>query len=485
MPYDSLTGNIIVDIQYRLVQTDASSHLEEHGIIDYDLALGSGTGNSQVNDVWYNDRVFTTTDSINLASLSLKRFGQTFTTSFLGVSDEGNIKGVKIDNKSGESLFVNLPFRRFSGSMEVAASGSVLLSNAIGWTISTGNVLITLSGSTSNSKNYSIGFLGCALPSVVDADHLLHFEHLSSGLANAATGMLMIEYLSTGTLSSGILHYETNIANSSIDLAINIENLLDIYFGATGTGTGIGSGTGTMMPIDFLGSYSLDGEYLNIGWTGMAESTGGSGTGFSELLSNPMIIPGCVEYSQIGDTGVGFTVGYPGWYASGDYITLAGSAGGGGIFADHILGATRYGQTMCSNPDWFTARCVKCRQRSYLKQAVTVVPGATYRFTWYPYSMQMGIGQTVYPYMQIVAGGGGVIHKTNVTQPFLNTIQANPNNGKHSVDVVATDTSLSVEFHKAADVYPNVNPYGSPDYSTKMAWGFINAANRVSLYRVA
>jgi hypothetical protein len=484
MAFNQLTGNVIVNIEYRLTQEDESSHLEDHGVIDYDLALGSGTGIKQINDLWYADREFETTDSVNLAALSLRRFGQVFTTSFIGVSNEGNVKGVKLDNKSNETIYLSLPFQNFSGNIEVAASGSVILSNSRGWNITPSSSTVTISGATAAAKAYSLGFLGVALPLVVNTDGLLNYDYLSSGIGSGTgipSGTLMIEWLNDMT-TTGTLRIEYNLANSSLDFDINVSYLSEIFFGATGTGTGVGSGTGTMMPIEYLNHQSFDAEWINMEWTGFAATTGGDGTGFNELLSNPRIFPGSVPYEQVGETGEGMTIGYPGWYTSGDYISFGWDSAGYRT-NDFILGFARWVNNW-TNP--FSARCVDCRKAAYIKQTVTVVPGGNYRFEWRPTSVTLSPDQTEYPYMRLVAGDGTVLKEQIITPQWM----SENTRTWVQIDAIAIDTQLTVEFHKPVDPHPRVPPYMPNAYwTTYLVWGTNVSASfnydRVSLYRMS
>lgn len=479
MAYNQLTGNVIANIEYRLTQEDESSHLEDHGVIDYDLVLGSGTGISQINDLWYADRTFTTTDSVNLTSLSLRRFGQIFTTSFIGVSDEGNIKGVKVDNLSNETMYLSLPFKNFSGNIEIAASGSVLLSNAQGWYVTPSSATVNISGSTTGLKQYSIGFLGVALPLIINSDAILNYDYFASGIGSGTgipSGTLMIDYLMSGSFT-GTMQIENLIANSSIDSIL----LYDYYQQLS---LGSGTGNGSSMQIDYLGNTSLDGEYMNIEWTGFAATTGGSGTGFNELLANPRIFWGSVPYEDIGETGEAgaLTLGYPNWQTSGDYISYGWQNNYGDRLNIFILGFNRWFPNAYSP---FNIKCIRCREISYIKQTVIVVPGASYRFEWYNAGTHMAIDQTQYPYVQLEAGDGTVLAKQLLT-PEWTYAQENYLKWK-TLDAVAIDNALTVKFWKPADQHPRVPPWGSNEtYCTYYMFGADGPRyDKVSLYRTA
>jgi hypothetical protein len=472
MAYNNLTGNVIVNIEYRLTQEDESSHLEDHGVIDYNLSLGSGTGISQINDLWYADRGFTTTDSVDLAALSLRRFGQVYTTSFIGVSDQGNVKGVKLDNKSNETMYLSLPFKNFTGNIEIAPSGSIILSNSNGWTITPLTSTVSISGDTSDTKQYSLGFLGVALPLIINSDAVLNYDYLASGIGSGTgipSGTMMIDWLMSGEFS-GTTQLDYLLDYSGFSGELNIDYLGEAA--VTGTGT---------IPIDFLAEQNFDVESLNVEWTGFAATTGGSGTGFGELLGNPRLFPGYVPLEQIGDTGVGLGIGYPSWHTSGDYISY-GWQNGESRTVDFILGFSRW-FAHWSNP--FNAKCVKCRQTSYLKQTVTVVPGATYRFEWYPFSLFMATDQTERPYVQLLAGDGTVLSKQLFTHEWWGDNQRT----WVTMDAVAIDDQLTVEFYKPADKHPRTPPYQDQGlYCTYFIFGSnissLSQYDKVSLYRV-
>lgn len=287
MPFNQLTGHVVADINYRLKQVDSSSQMEEYGLIDYDLVLGSGTGIGQINDNWYAERSFITSDSVDLSSLSLKRFGKTFTTSFMGASNSGNIKAVKVDNLNDEHLYVNLPFNGFSGDYSIPPTGSLVISSRNGWNISqSGNHNLIISGdSLVTNKRYNVGFLGCGIPGVLSIDGGFNFEYSSSG-DFIGSGDLNYEYLISG-VSTGVLPFEYNLD------AYAITGILPFEYGM-GAGYSGGSGLSGVFNIDWSSTSGFD-TMFNIEYSGYA--LGGSGG--REYLINSEFDEGYVATSSV------------------------------------------------------------------------------------------------------------------------------------------------------------------------------------------
>ena len=474
MANNNLTANIIADIQYRLRQTDEISLVEDHSRINYNLALGSGVGNSKVNEVWFANRTFTTTDSIPLDNLPTQKLGNAYTTSFLGVSNTGNIKGIKVDNLSNESIYLSLPFSGFSGSAKIGPSGSIVLSNSIGWPINTSINNINLSGDTSSSKSYNLGLLGVSLPSSLTVDALLNLEYYNSSISPAITGSLLIEYLASSQ-NSGLLNLEYNLDHSGISGILNVEYASSMS-------------PSTILPIDYLSVLDgFDGS-LEIEYSGFSAFSG-SGTGFlptgyyEELLQNPTFSPGYVseEFVSLSGTGSGCNnspgdcyIGYPHWYTSGDYLTINPTS----TVRTFVLGKFKYTTSWLGD-----AHCVDCRSACRIMQTVNVIPGARYKFEWFPTELNTPFGvETGYPYVRLVAGDGTQLGKALVDPEWFAT---NHHHWK-TMTVIAIDSSIRLEFYVPADKYPNSVPYDSSiTYNNYLGWsGDVAKGRRVSMYRI-
>jgi hypothetical protein len=470
MSYDTIVGHVIADINYRLIQVDDTSHLEEHGKIDYDLALGSGTGIAQINDNWYAERSFTVSDTVDLSTLSLTRFGQVFTTSFLGVSGSGNIKGIKFDNWSNESLYVTLPFNRFSGEQEIRPSGSITFSNARGWTISGGNTAISIVGDTSDPKQYSIGVLGVTMPAFRSIDAVMNIEYALSGISGECSGILMIDYLASSQ-NTGTMPIEYNVSISSISGVQQIEYLRD----AIGTGL-----NGSDMPVEYLSTLDSIDNFLNIEWTGYSLGTGSyTGTGCSgcglELLNNPTFQYGYVGHDQYVPSSTNFfncdpPIGFPGWYASG--LVYRGVAGN-----DLFMSSGRLQSSTCSlgNLDTF-GLTTYFGFPSTIRQTVSVTTGYTYQFDWYPTEANAGESSGEWPYVRLLSGAGVDLVKATMNQSFMDVSGSN----QCGITAIATDGELTVEFWA-----PEKISGGSSAPKLRLGGGNIGDDVRISLYKIS
>lgn len=491
MSYDRLTGHVVADIEYRLKQIDDSGQLEEHGIIDYDLSLGSGTGLAQVNDVWYAERTFTATDTVDLSNLSLKRFGRSYTTSFLGVSGSGNVKGVKVDNLSGETLYLTIPFTNFSGQQKVPPSGSLVLSNRNGWTVSSLTSNVSVSGDTNASKSYNFGLLGCGLPAMISIDGVLNYESISSGIG-IGSGDLYVEWLGS-SIFSGEIPYEFLRANSSIDNILNLEFLLDL---ATSSGTGLSSGVLNYEWTTPSGFNTL----LNVEWTGNAGSGRPTGTGCTdcglELLINPTFQYGYTDPSslQFYDPNTpnlnprwtcNPVVAIPAWDQSGTYSTSSWQDPANIQFNLTTLGLLGYCPCTPGQLDGNSYNCPQQDQDSillttqdcYIRQTVNVNPSGHYQLKYFPRSNLQGIGGAVC-YANIKNAAGGIIAQDIINNSFMSTY-----GGKwRYLSVYANgNTKLTVEFR--------CNTSGPPYYDNSgFSWSGDNVGGynrRVSFYRTS
>ncbi len=482
MPYDNLTGHVVADIEYRIRQTDDAAQLEEHGIINYDLSLGSGTGNSQANEVWYANRNFTTNDTLDMSSLSLRRFGKTYTTSFLGVSGTGDVKGVKIDNLSSEAIYLNLPFANFSGSIRVPGSGSYSMSNHRGWTINAVNKNVTVSGtSTTGNKSYNIGFIGVGLPSILQIENILNIENLASG-DYLGSGLLYLDYIGS-SIVTGEIPYEYAISNDSIDAILQVENLLEL---AIATGTGLGSS----MMMDW---YSPTGfsDFLNVEWTGNAASSLATGTGCSgcgaELLSNPQFDFGLVSDDMIIDTAYDISttcsphIGYPNWIVSGAFVTTHDNP----IYRNFSLCTTslylcQFPPTHGYPPETVNSYKAYYEPRSSIQQSVAVTSGRQYKFEWFPLSGGVGLNGIPingYPCVGLYAGDGSPLASSIITPEFL------ASSGFRWVSLTGTaiDSQITVKFEAPGGGNSSLGQIGS-----FLTWGGDQSrGRRVSLYRIA
>jgi hypothetical protein len=494
MAYDTLTGHVIADVNYRVKQIDDTSHFEEYGVIDYDLSLASGTGIAEINDVWYEQRSFLTTDSVDISNFSLMRFAKSYSTSFLGASESGNIKGFKCDNLSSETIYLSLPFDGFNGNFRVPPSGSISISNNRGWTVSSGNATVNISGDTSTIKSYNLGFLGCSIPLQLRIGGDINIEYLASG-NTLGSGLLNIDYLAS-SINSGITPIDYNIQNSSIDNILNLEYLLTQNIAS-------GTGLGSSIPIDWISPSGFD-NYLNIEWTGFASSSVATGTGCSgcgqELLINPTFQYGYVDESQVldywngaqGDSGVcDPVVGIPGWEMSG--IFLSGDS--------RNTGFIEYNGVFSLFP---ARRACKCRWppyignsacgpgvgsmypnygMSYIRQTVQVIPGASYKLEWHPTEAQCvtfydtphpenNNRGTSNPSVRLLTSSGTILAQQIITNEWI----ANNTHTWQSLSGVAPGSSITVEFAHGASIYGE---------STGFSWsGDASRGRRVSFYRI-
>jgi hypothetical protein len=478
---NKITGNIIANIDFRLKQIDEFSQMEDHGIIDYNLVISSGTGVAQANSIWYDRRSFTNTDSISLNTLQVRALGKTFTTSMIGASASGSIKGVKIDNLGSENIYVNLPFPNFSGSIKVLGSGSVLMSNKQGWIITSGD-LISFSGDTAiQTKTYNIDLLGASLPRAVFADGILNYEFRGTGVF---TNALPYDFAGS-SINSGTLNYDYLIANSSIDGIIQLEYLLDTILG--GSGTGVLSSA--VLPIEWTSPTGFS-NYLNIEFSGVGASSAATGTGCSgcgvELLANPRFDYGYVEPSSMISNNPALctpVVGIPGWSVSGAYHTGYNGPDGVFITSNPRIFKLEAGvnANQCVWPPTITGTAAVSNGPSYIKQTVTVIPGKTYRFDWFPIiattsnSAPINDGRnmaTPNPYVRLLTGSGTELASTEVNGSW---ILAHAHTWQ-SMTGVATDTQMTVEFSHGKSV---------DGTDCALEWSGDNTIGyRVSLYRI-
>lgn len=475
--FSKINSSVVANIDYRLKQVDISCQTEDHGLIDYNLPISSGTGISQSNTLWYDNRLFTSNDSMTMSSLQVRSLGTQYTTSFLGSSGSGNIKCVKVDNPSAENIYINLPFPGFSGSIRVLGSGTMMLSNKQGWPIfSTG--VISVSGETSTSKRYTIDLLGSALPIVVRADGQLNYEYYGTGVYS---GALNYDFIGS-SINTGVLPYEYNVQNSSIDGMLQLEYILENVYG---TGTGF---TGTIQ-LEWTSPTGFD-NYLNVEWTGYAGSSMATGTGCSgcgtELLANAGFDYGYVEPSSFISNNTPLCtpiVGIPGWSVSGSYHTGYNGPDGNFITTNPKTFRLEAGvnANYCVWPPTRNGTPAVSNGPSYIKQTVTVIPGKSYRFDWFPTfattstSTPINDGRnmpTANPYVRLLDSSGSVLSSTEINGSWI-TAHAHT---WQSMTGIATDTSMTVEIShgKAVD-----------GTDCALEWSGDNIKGyRVSLYRI-
>lgn len=245
---NTATGQINAYGDYRHIQKDSTALINEAGKIDYELTLGSGTGISQINQVWYKNKNLGASDSIDLLSLPYTRFGYSFNVSFMGAGS-ANLKAIHVENSSSYDIGVKLPFDRFNSSYSIVPpSGNILLSNIRGWSVAPTGSVIQISGNNTN-QNYSISLIGAALPIFVDRgiginiefrassnfDSIINIENMKTSFSSAnaipfeylktpsgsSLGNIPIEYLA-GPSGSGTFNWES-LALPQSDRAVHIE----------------------------------------------------------------------------------------------------------------------------------------------------------------------------------------------------------------------------------------------------------------------
>ena len=120
----------------QLSQTPSHSYNYTNDSVDdnYQLMLTQGTGQGQVNQVWYDTiDLIPGYNSINLSSLILQTFNNSVDINFNG----GNIKAIVIKNLSSTYGKITLPFSKdgsiFSGANQLEPSGKLVITNADGW----------------------------------------------------------------------------------------------------------------------------------------------------------------------------------------------------------------------------------------------------------------------------------------------------------------------------------------------------------------
>lgn len=491
MPFNQLTGHVIADIAYRLKQVDASSQMEEHGLIDYDLVLGSGTGLGQINDNWYAERTFTSSDSVDLSSLSLKRFGKTFTTSFLGASTSGNIKGVKVDNLNPENLYISLPFNGFSGNYIVPPTGSLVISNRNGWNISqSGNHNLIISGDSAvTSKRYNVGFLGCGIPGVITVENQFNFDYCLTG-DFLGSGDIPYESLISG-VSTGVLPYEYNLQSAAFSGIFPIDYSMGTQFSG---GSGLNSG---VLNLDWSSMSGFD-TMFSIEYSGYANG----GSGGREYLINPGFDEGYVSSSSVITHPLGTNsglenpdrlsfdptspyyiyapytldnpcdpiVGLPGWTTSGNIVTSdAINRNRPPEYYNPndkfiIIGGNSNENTRIAMCKWPSVQINgHWDLPSLMKQTVPVVSGQTYALTYniidgnastYGVDTNYFNHGTPNPVIRMYSGSGSVIGEQVITKDMLNNLSTSP---QGSVVAIATDDLITIEISCARSIMGEVS----------------------------
>lgn len=186
---NELTGNLIADLQYRVFEQDANSTIEDQGKIDYEIPLTSGTGISQVNQLYHNDLIHSVSGiaAIDMSGISFYRAGYQAVQSFVGAGG-GSIKGTYVQNNSANDLGIRFPWH--NSFVTVPPSASRFSASQFGWSIPASGYFLQTSGNGS-IQNYTIALLGSINDKVIKPSFDVKAEY-SQGLA--PTGVSQLEY---------------------------------------------------------------------------------------------------------------------------------------------------------------------------------------------------------------------------------------------------------------------------------------------------
>ncbi len=130
----TITSSITAKILWRHEQSDQLGLIINQGGPDYRDNFVFGTGIHAVNEIWENEATVNGTKTYDLHGLIKKEFGKERTINF----DNGNIKFIKILNKTDADLAIQIPMENFnnaSGNLIIGPSGCTVMTNRTGWSI--------------------------------------------------------------------------------------------------------------------------------------------------------------------------------------------------------------------------------------------------------------------------------------------------------------------------------------------------------------
>lgn len=424
---NSVTGLVNSYGDYRHIQKDNSSIINEAGKIDYRLNLGSGTGIGQTNKIWYKNKNLITTDTINLLNTEYTRFGLNTTDPMMGAGS-ANVKAIHVENSSSYNIGIKLPFDRFNSEFYIVPpSGNVVLSNIRGWSISPTGSIIQISGN-GTSQNYSVSIIGAELPIFIDNAIGIPIEYKSSSVfdktvniefANTAissAGLIPFEYLKTPSGSSISQIPIEYLATPSSNGMFNWENKNIVEFGKN-------------IPIEWKSS-GVGGEASGELLRNTKFLYAGTGTDFDywDGIIDPSSVP---PWDFIWPTGTLVQNKYLAMQEEECRFFFAiwrfGPSGGGYVRNILLLGSP-----------WSSFQRFEYRAR---QQVYNVVSGVTYRISWMhevdsPESYRPNFVDK--PQYNLYAKNGTLLSSTH----FSNTLGSVP----FSTNVTAIDTEFRLEW---------------------------------------
>lgn len=444
---NSVKGKLNSYCDYRHIQKDDSTIINEAGKIDYELTLGSGTGDGQINEVWYKNKTLGASDSIDLLNIPFTRFGYNFNASFMGAGS-ANLKAIHVENSSSYDIGVRLPFDRFNaGYSIVPPSGNILISNIRGWPVSPTGSVIQISGNNTN-QNYSISLMGAALPIFIDRGIGINVEWKASGKFDK---IINIENMKASVSSAGSIPIEfLHTPSGSATGVIPIEYLK------------IASGTGDV-PIEYTSMVEF-GKVLPIEW----KSSGIGGEASGELLRNTHFL-----YNGTGEdfsyfNGIPDPSSYPPWqfiWPTGQVVQDS-NLSMVELKVGHFFAIWRFvpsGDEFVENYLLLGAPFSRLHRYNFsAKQEVyNVQSGVTYTLKWeheVAYDRPSRPNSTDWPYYQLRAKNGTVL----ATQHFEYTY---PPHQFFSTNITAIDDGFVLEWFMPRMPYYNtlssVIPYQS------------------------
>lgn len=151
----TISATLKADIRYALSQDSGGVVLKDSGKIDYELDFTQGSGNGQIQNIWWAE--ITNTGGLNnldLTALPFDRLGTSFDFNFTSTN---KVSAVEIYNRSSAPLYFQFPYYDTSDFCMVPASGYSAFASSQGWMITGGDV-IGVSGT--GTQDYRITLLG-------------------------------------------------------------------------------------------------------------------------------------------------------------------------------------------------------------------------------------------------------------------------------------------------------------------------------------